>query len=124
MTKPTILIVDDESDAADVLGMLLEMLLPKVEVVVRYGGQAAVQYATKHRPVAAILDLDMPGMNGEELAQALRRMFEDQPPLLVALSGNVVRLSQIQGNGLFDHHLSKPVDPDAIARLLNGRLPT
>ena len=122
MTKPIILIVDDEADAADLLGMLLEMLLPGAEVIVRYGGQAAIHHATSHPPVAAILDLEMPGMNGEELAQALRHLFADQPPLLIALSGNVLRLSQIQGNGLFDHHLSKPVDPDAVGRLLAKQL--
>lgn len=122
MTKPAILIVDDERDSADILGMLLEMHFPEATVVVAYGGQAAVDQVTSHRPVAAVLDLEMPGMNGEALAQALRRMFLERPPLLIALSGNVLRLSQIQGNGVFDHHLSKPVDTDAVVRLLARQL--
>lgn len=122
MAHPTILIVDDEPDAADMLGMLLEMQLPSAAVVVAHGGREAVDQANSHHPVAAVLDLEMPGMSGEALAGALRQMFSDRPPLLVALSGNVARLSQIRGNGVFDHHLSKPVDTDALVRLLAGRL--
>jgi CheY-like chemotaxis protein len=124
MTKPSILIVDDEPDSADILGMLLEMHLPEATVVVTYGGQAAIDQATSQRPVAAVLDLEMPGMNGEALAHTLRRMFLDCPPLLIALSGNVLRLSHIRGNGVFDHHLSKPVDTDAVVRLLAKQLST
>ncbi len=68
-----------------------------------------------------MLDLEMPGMDGERLAEALRTLFPGNPPLLIALSGNVVRLVQIKGNGIFDHHLSKPIDVKALKLLIQER---
>ncbi|GHC98338.1 response regulator [Pseudorhodoferax aquiterrae] len=122
MSKPIILIVDDEHDSADLLGMLLEMHFPDAGFFVAYGGREALDHATSQRPVAAVLDLEMPGMNGESLAHALRQKFVDRPPLLIALSGNVLLLSQIRANGAFDHHLSKPADTDALVHLLREQL--
>jgi hypothetical protein len=48
-------------------------------------------------------------------------MCPDKPPLLIALSGNLVRLAEIRGNGAFNRHMSKPTDVDAIVRLLEER---
>lgn len=41
-------------------------------------------------------------------------------PILIALSGNVVRLAQIRGNGAFDHHFGKPADVDGLVGLLKA----
>jgi CheY-like chemotaxis protein len=120
---PVILVVDDETDSADLLGMILGMHLPQAVVRVAYGGQAALDAATQQRPDAAVLDLEMPGLDGEKLAMALKTSFPDATPLLIALSGNVSRIAAIRGKGLFDHHMSKPADIGGLVRLLTTSLP-
>lgn len=102
--------------------MLMEMLFPGPVVTVVYGGQEALERAAKQRPAIALLDMEMPGMDGEALAHALRALFPDPAPLLIAISGNVVRLAQADGNGIFDHCMTKPVDVDALARIVGNRL--
>lgn len=119
---PVVLIVDDEPDSADLLGVVLGLYFPEVVVLVAHGSAAALDLASRQRPDAAVLDLEMPGMNGEALAFALRNTFVEAAPLLVALSGNVARLAAIHGNGTFDHQLSKPADIDNLVRLLTPRL--
>jgi CheY-like chemotaxis protein len=120
MTRSVILIADDDAEAADLLGMLLGFHLPQAAVHVTHGGQAGLELALRERPDAAILDLEMPGMDGEALAFALRKAYPDAAPLMIALSGNVVRLAQIQGNGAFDHHFGKPTDVNGIVSLLKA----
>lgn len=117
-----ILVVDDETDTADLLGMILGIRLSAADVRVAYGGELALEVA-RHAPLrAAVLDLEMPGMGGEALALALRQAFRDAPPLLIALSGNIQRLSALTDSGAFDHHMSKPVDIEGLVRLLGGAL--
>jgi CheY-like chemotaxis protein len=99
---PVILVVDDETDSADLLGTILEMFLPQAVVQVVYGGHAALEAAQQRRPDAAVLDLEMPELDGEKLAMALRTSFPDAAPLLIALSGNVSRLATVRGTGAFD----------------------
>lgn len=117
-SKPIILIADDEADCADVLGLFIQMHFPEATVSVTYGGRAALEQARRQRPDAAVLDMEMPGMDGEALARALRDLYSAPTPLLIVLSGNVVRLEQVRGNGAFDQHLSKPTDVDALTRIL------
>jgi CheY-like chemotaxis protein len=78
-----VLIADDNRDAAESLGVLLN--LGGDEVMVVEDGSAAVQAARDWRPDLAVLDLDMPVMNGFAGALALRAEVPDL--LLVALSG-------------------------------------
>ena len=78
-----VLIADDNRDAAESLGVLLN--LGGDEVMVVEDGSAAVQAARDWRPDLAVLDLDMPVMNGFAGALALRAGVPDL--LLVALSG-------------------------------------
>jgi CheY-like chemotaxis protein len=116
-----ILILDDERDAADLLSEVLTLYLPEAVVRVVYTGEDAVAAATEKRPDAAVLDLEMVGLGGEGAARALRSAFPDSRLLLIALSGNVLRLGALRQTGTFDYLLSKPVDIAALVELLNGR---
>lgn len=102
--------------------MVLGIHFPQATVRVAYGGQAALDLASRQRPDAAVLDLEMPGLDGEKLARALRALFPDAAPFLIALSGNLVRLAAIRGTGAFDHELSKPADMDRLVSLLKKKL--
>jgi CheY-like chemotaxis protein len=117
-----ILIVDDEPDSADLLGMLLELQFPSAAVCVAHGGEEALRFALQQTPDVAISDLEMPGMDGEAFADALRASPTKSVPLLIAISGNIGRLAAIRSKGTFDHQLSKPVDVDGLVLLLEQKI--
>ena len=64
-----VLIADDHQDAADTLAILLCMAGHDAQVA--YGGAEAIQLASTFNPEVAILDIDMPGVGGYEVAKAL-----------------------------------------------------
>jgi CheY-like chemotaxis protein len=112
-----ILVVDDNHDAADTLGMLLETLGAVVEVA--HGGQAALDILQHFEPDTVLLDIGMPGMDGYEVARRIRILPRHARTLLVALTGwgqdQDYRLSRTAG---FDHHLVKPPDIDELREVL------
>ncbi|MDM0109433.1 hypothetical protein QTH97_31220, partial [Variovorax sp. J22R24] len=77
---------------------------------------------TECRPDLAILDLEMGGLDGEGAARALRSVYPDSGLLLVALSGNVLRLAELRQKGTFDHLLSKPVDLVTVFELVSRKI--
>jgi CheY-like chemotaxis protein len=112
-----VLCVDDNRDAADTLGILLELVGYRARVC--YDGPTALQMAHDFHPDAAILDLSMPGMDGDELARRFRETdWGRAMPLvaLTALSGIDARERTTAAG--FDLHLVKPVNPDCLANML------
>jgi len=112
-----VLCVDDNRDAADTLGVLLDLV--GFESRVCYDGASALAVADVFRPDAAILDLTMPGMDGVETGIRLRaRPWGKTLPLvaLTALGGDEARERTSKAG--FDLHLTKPVDPDRLANVL------
>ena len=83
-------------------------------------GAAALAAAAHLQPDVAIIDIGLPGMDGYELAGALRAQFNGEVRL-IALSGyglvEVLRRSSAAG---FEAHLVKPVDPIRLAALLGA----
>jgi CheY-like chemotaxis protein len=112
-----ILCVDDNRDAADTLGVLLELYGYKARVF--YDGHSALTAAADFRPDAAILDLLMPGMDGDELGRRLRQTVWGRGLPLVALTalGGEEARARTAAAG-FDLHLTKPVNPDRLANVL------
>ncbi|MBT2333641.1 response regulator [Variovorax paradoxus] len=70
-----ILVLDDERDAADLLSAVLSLRLHGASIRVAYTGKDAVAAGTAQPPDAAILDLEMSGLDGEGVARALRSAF-------------------------------------------------
>jgi len=122
MTNPVILVVDDQPEDADLLGMLFELAFPQARVCVAYGAHHALERAAQEVPDVAVLDIEMPRMDGVELAKVFKAAFPTNPPLLIALSGNLLRLSELRGTATFDHLLSKPTDVDAMIRIMSPRV--
>jgi two-component system CheB/CheR fusion protein len=112
-----VLLVDDNADSADGLGMLLE--LQGHEIRVAYDGETAIETARRFRPHVAFLDIGMPSMDGYELARRLRATPETKDVLLVAMTGwgqdEDHRKSREAG---FAHHLVKPFEPAVLEKLL------
>jgi len=114
---PRVMVVDDNRDAADSLCMLLQ--LDGHDVHVAYDGASALDQTARLRPQVVLLDIGMPGMNGYEVAMRLRATPAHHGALLVALTGwgqdEDKRRAMAAG---FDHHLTKPVDPAQLLRLI------
>jgi PAS domain S-box-containing protein len=112
-----ILVVDDNVDAAESLALLLRLKAHDVRVA--HDGPAALASVAADPPELVFLDIGMPVMNGYDLAQRLRQRPGLESLVLVALTGwgqeEDRRRSQEAG---FDHHLVKPVEPDAVHQLL------
>ena len=115
-----ILLADDNADFADSLAHVLQSAGHDVHVV--YDGKAAFEAATARLPEVGLFDIGMPGMNGYELATALRERQGGAAPFLVALTGwgqQADRLrAQVAG---FDRHFVKPIDVAALLALLAER---
>lgn len=112
--KPrVVVVVDDNSDAADSLAMLL--LMQGHKVYVAYDGIRAVELACSVSPDIVFLDLGLSGLNGIEVGRRIKAILQPTPPRIVAITGWGAakdRLGTVQAG--FDLHLTKPVGLDAI----------
>jgi PAS domain S-box-containing protein len=120
-----VLVADDNVDAADTTKLLLESI--GCDARVAYDGRSALAEAERFRPDVVFLDLGMPGIDGYEVCRRMRAEPHGGHARIVALSGwgqeGDRRRSAAAG---FDEHLIKPVDPDALFRLVKedaGRPP-
>ncbi len=112
-----VLVVDDNVDAADSLGALLAAW--GYSVTVAHDGPAALAALQDTLPDIALLDIDMPAMDGYELAAHLRFQPGCESLPIVAITGSSgpedVRRSRAKG---FSAHLVKPVAPASLLTLL------
>jgi PAS domain S-box-containing protein len=117
-----VLIVDDNTDAADSLAMLLTF--QGHETRVAYGAKEALACVGSFRPEVGLLDIGLPEMDGYELAKRLRSEPQSNGLRLIALSGyGQVEAQQRALAAGFDAHLVKPVDLPALERAFAGILP-
>jgi CheY-like chemotaxis protein len=115
-----VLVVDDNHDAADSLGMLLQLL--GAEVMVVHDGQAALEAMKIFSPAVVLLDLGMPAMNGLEVARCMRADPSAHEMTLVALTGWGQREDHRRTSEAgFDYHLVKPADLGALQSILAMR---
>lgn len=88
-------------------------------VFVENGARSALERASIERPDVCVLDIGLPDMDGNELAQHLRAMPEAAETLLIALTGygqEEDRKATLAAG--FDHHLVKPVDFKRLVSIL------
>ena len=117
-----ILIADDNHDSADSLAMLLRM--EGHEVLVAHDGEAALAAVASFNPEFVLLDIGMPGFNGYEVAQKIRETDPASPVTLVAVTvwGQHGDKARARASG-FDHHFTKPVEPERLIELLRAPEP-
>jgi PAS domain S-box-containing protein len=115
--RKRVLVVDDNEDSANSLGMLLDMM--DYEVKVAFDGESALAELNNFPAEAIFLDLDMPRMDGYEVARRVRQRTDAHDATLIALTGwgqeDDRMLTRDAG---FDHHLLKPVNVEELRSLL------
>jgi PAS domain S-box-containing protein len=119
LSECRILVVDDNKDSADSLGMLLR--LKGNDIRTAHDGLEAVEAAESFQPELVLLDIGLPKLNGYEVARRIRRQPWGQDAILVALTGwgqdEDRRRSQEAG---FNFHIVKPVELADLEKLLAG----
>jgi signal transduction histidine kinase/CheY-like chemotaxis protein len=120
--SPLRILIVDNRDAADSLGMMLQMMGHEIHTV--YDGEAALRAAEVFKPHVALLDIGLPKLNGYEACRRIRQQSSGSCIFLIALTGwgqeDDKRMARDAG---FDQHLVKPVDPRGLMKLL-GSLPS
>jgi two-component system CheB/CheR fusion protein len=115
--RARVLVVEDNPDAAEGVRMLLEILGHQVQIA--FDGAAAVELAREQAPDVMLVDIGLPGVDGYEVARRVRAEPSLARVALVALTGYGLDEDRAQARAAgFDHHLTKPVEPDALTRLV------
>jgi signal transduction histidine kinase len=113
-----ILVVDDNHDAAESLGLLLRGV--GHEVTLAHEGETALALAPSVRPAVVLLDLGLPGIDGLELCRRLRQQGLGEA-LMVAITGYGQESDRKRTcDAGFDRHLVKPVAFDVLVELLES----
>lgn len=118
------LVVDDESDAREFVRAILEP--DGWEVVEAEDGKAGIAMAKKIRPDLAVLDVEMPNVNGFQVFSELIKAPETQHTKVIMLTGVADKLgmrfsADDMGNFLGkepDAYVEKPIDPEAFKRVV------
>lgn len=112
-----ILVADDNADFVEMMGSVLQMM--GHQAITAADGLQAFDMANTERPVIAIIDIGMSGMNGYEVAEAIRREPWGQHTALIAATGwgNPEAKSRAKAAG-FDQHMTKPVNMDELKHFI------
>jgi CheY-like chemotaxis protein len=117
LTSRRVLVVDDNSDAAESLAMMLTLMGNEVRTA--RDGLEGVAAAAEFGPDVILLDIGMPRLNGYDACRRIREQPAGKGAVIIALTGwgqeEDKRRSQEAG---FDGHLVKPVEPAALEGLL------
>jgi len=111
-----VLIVDDDADSADLLEHAVRS--EGHETRVAHDPGAALVVAAEFKPQVAFLDIDLPGMDGFELARALRARSECSECRFVAVTGYDLPPQHQKDPPIFNAHLVKPVNLRKLQRLV------
>jgi PAS domain S-box-containing protein len=118
-SKRRILVVDDNTDAAESLATLLK--INGHDTRMAHDGLQAVAEAAEFKPDVVFLDIGMPELDGHETARRIRQAPWGKDMVLVALTGwgqtEDRRRTKEAG---FDHHMVKPADPTVVAKLISS----
>jgi CheY-like chemotaxis protein/two-component sensor histidine kinase len=112
-----VLVVDDNLDAAEMLGALLEMRGHAVRIV--HDGAACLRAAAAFLPQVVFLDIGLPDRSGFEVAPDLRRLAGMADVSLIALTGwGAEEDRRRSGSAGFNGHLTKPADLASVEAVL------
>jgi CheY-like chemotaxis protein len=114
-----IMVVDDNVDAAETFGVILDLLGHQTRVA--HSGPEALEIAPGFVPEVVFLDIGMPGMSGYEVVQHLGAMPNTASSTIVAVTGWGSEADRMRAQKAgFDHHLVKPVETSAAQAILHA----
>ena len=112
-----LLVVDDNVDAAEMLGAFMESAGHRVSI--EHDPYRALERARSEAPDVCLLDIGLPGMDGNQLARCLRVLPELAHTTLIAVTGYGKEFDRDHSIAAgFDHYFVKPADPLALLALL------
>ena len=112
-----VLVIEDNRDAAHSLREALELTGHAVEVA--YNGSDGIAEAHRSKPEVVICDIGLPGMDGYQVARAMRGDASFESAYLIALSGYAFAEDQERAaDAGFDRHIAKPVDVESLERVM------
>ena len=114
----SILIVDDDPDACDLLRKLLQARGYQADTA--YDGPSAVESAQERQYTLAIIDYQMPGMNGVELFRRLHAMQPDMTGVFLTAHTTIDVIFPAMCEGIY-RILSKPIDLDELDLIINQK---
>lgn len=113
-----VLVVDDNRDAAEAAAVFLALAGHEVKAV--GDGAEALASAPVFAPDVVVLDIGLPRMDGYEVARRLRKIPSTHSSLLIALTGYGQNSDRVRAREAgFDHHLTKPAEPDVLLKLID-----
>jgi CheY-like chemotaxis protein len=119
--SPRVLVVDDDSNSRALCS--INLLLEGLEVLEAEDGKRGLARARLESPDLVVTDVAMPGLNGFELAEALRRDEGTAQIPLIFLSGELNADNEVRALSLGAlAYVTKPFDPPAFAKLVAGAL--
>jgi PAS domain S-box-containing protein len=112
-----VLVVDDNADAAEMLGLLLHSRGHQVEIA--HDGLAAIDLLEEFKPEVICLDIGLPHMDGYTLASKIRTLDVGKDVKLIAITGYGQEQDRARAvEAGFDHHLVKPIEPEVVYKLI------
>ncbi len=115
-----VLVIDDNADAADTLVAILSLL--GHDAVAAHNGIEGLRAAERQHPDVVFLDIGMPGMNGFEVAVAMRQIAGLESVRIVALTARRDEETRARAKSAgFDLHLTKPTSIEVIEEIIVER---
>lgn len=112
-----VLVTDDNEDAATALALLLRHMGNDVQIA--HDGEEALSVAAQFRPDLILMDVGMPRLDGLEATRRLRKTEWGRRAAIVALTGWGQEADKRRSHEAgADDHLVKPVDPQALEKVL------
>ena len=119
MSSRRVLVVDDNVDNAEIMAAILRESGHDVHVA--FDGRTAVAEARRLRPEFLFLDLGLPGLDGFQVAETLRREPGMEAMRIIAVTAYAQESDRRRTREAgFDYHLVKPVDMDFVESLLGS----
>ena len=115
-----IVVIEDNPDVSDILVDWLKEMGHRVSLA--DSGETGVALIERAKPHVVLCDLGLPTMGGLEVCRSVQALGLDTPPVMVALTGwgrEEDRLRTREAG--FDHHIVKPVSPQKLLEVLQGR---
>lgn len=121
-TGKRVLVVDDNIDAAELLGEILSTLGHQVSIA--HDGPRALELIERFHPDVALLDIGLPVMDGYELAAKLRQRLAPHPPRLMAITGYGQEHDRTRSDSAgFERHFVKPVRMEKLIEAISSPAP-